>query len=113
MKILTGQEANMPRMWSIWKDDECAFVSTRFFTKEQLSICRNKLSELIGVCPYCGPNYSDIPNLLESVRGYDMAHGNPFPGKKALNILSSRLDFIVNRDIVHVYLDVHLDIPWE
>ena len=39
------------------------------------------MKELIGSCPYCGPNYSDIPNLLEAVRGYDMAHGNPFPGR--------------------------------
>ena len=32
------------------------------------------------VCPYCDPNYVDIPGLEEACRGYDAPMGNPNPG---------------------------------
>ena len=38
------------------------------------------MKQLIGKCPYCGPNYSDVPNFAESVKGYDLPLGNPYPG---------------------------------
>ena len=33
------------------------------------------------ICPYCDPNYIDIPGLEEACRGYDTPMGNPNPSK--------------------------------
>ena len=33
------------------------------------------------ICPYCDPNYVDIPGLEEACRGYDTPMGNPNPTK--------------------------------
>lgn len=31
----------------------------------------------LGKCPYCDPNYMDVPNLESAMKGYDLPMGNP------------------------------------
>ena len=38
------------------------------------------MQKLIGICPYCNPNWHDVPNLPEAMKGYDVPNGNPDPG---------------------------------
>ena len=38
------------------------------------------MQKLIGICPYCNPNWHDVPNLPEAMKGYDVPKGNPDPG---------------------------------
>ena len=35
------------------------------------------ISKLIGYCPYCDPNFIDIPNLQSAMKGYDLPMGDP------------------------------------
>ncbi len=38
-------------------------------------------SEDFGYCPYCDPNFSGVPGLAQALTGYDLAMGNPNPGR--------------------------------
>ena len=46
------------------------------------------MKELIAECPYCDPDWEDVPNSIEAMRGYDIALGNPDPGIKYSNDFS-------------------------
>ena len=35
------------------------------------------ISSLLGHCPYCDPNYMDVPNLQSAMKGYDLPMGDP------------------------------------
>ena len=35
------------------------------------------ISKLMGYCPYCDPNFIDIPNLQSAMKGYDLPMGDP------------------------------------
>lgn len=35
------------------------------------------LHDLRGACPYCNPNYVDVPNLQSAMKGYDLPMGDP------------------------------------
>ena len=39
-----------------------------------------EMKKLVGHCPYCDPNWNDVPNFPESMKGYDVPMGNPDPG---------------------------------
>ena len=41
----------------------------------------NAMKKLVANCPYCDPNWDDVPNLPEAMKGYDVPMGNPDPGK--------------------------------
>merc|ERR1712241_286895 len=34
----------------------------------------------MGYCPYCDPNFIDIPNLQSAMKGYDLPMGDPNRG---------------------------------
>ena len=38
------------------------------------------MKKFIAECPYCDPDWDDVPNLPEAMKGYDVAMGNPDPG---------------------------------
>ena len=61
------------------------------------------MQKLIGICPYCNPNWHDVPNLPEAMKGYDVPNGNPDPG------LFYFLNFNYNRK--NDYTDVISRIP--
>ena len=46
------------------------------------------ISSLMGYCPYCDPNYMDIPNLQSAMKGYDLPMGDP--NSKALLLKSNQ-----------------------
>lgn len=33
--------------------------------------------DLFAQCPYCDPNYVDVPNLQSAMQGYDLPMGDP------------------------------------
>ena len=33
--------------------------------------------DLFAQCPYCDPNYIDVPNLQSAMKGYDLPMGDP------------------------------------
>ncbi len=35
------------------------------------------LEDVLGQCPYCDPNYIDIPNLQSALKGYNLPMGDP------------------------------------
>ena len=40
----------------------------------------NAMKKLVANCPYCDPNWHDVPNFPEAMKGYDVPMGNPDPG---------------------------------
>jgi hypothetical protein len=40
----------------------------------------NAMKKLVADCPYCDPNWDDVPNFPEAMKGYDVPMGNPDPG---------------------------------
>ena len=38
------------------------------------------MKKLIAECPYCDPDWDDVPNLPEAMKGYDVPMGYPDPG---------------------------------
>ena len=38
------------------------------------------MKKFIAECPYCDPDWDDVPNLPEAMKGYDVAMGNPDSG---------------------------------
>ena len=34
-------------------------------------------TDIGGSCPYCDPNYMDVPNLQSAMKGYDVPMGDP------------------------------------
>ena len=49
------------------------------------------MKKLIGECPYCDPDWDDVPNLPEAMKGYDVAMGNPDSGNSINLNLKKRL----------------------
>ena len=41
---------------------------------------KKAMKEMIAECPYCNPNWNDVPNFPEAMKGYDVPMGNPDPG---------------------------------
>jgi hypothetical protein len=47
--------------------------SNETVTIEELEV----LDEIFGICPYCDPNYIDVPNMQSAMKGYDLPMGDP------------------------------------
>ena len=49
-------------------------------TEEEVPVFMKEMeliSSLLGHCPYCDPNYMDVPNLQSAMKGYDLPMGDP------------------------------------
>ena len=41
-------------------------------------------------CPYCDPNYIDVPNMQSAMQGYDLPMGDPNCNARAMHHMVSR-----------------------
>ena len=41
---------------------------------------KKAMKKLVVECPYCDPDWYDVPNFPEAMKGYDLPMGNPDPG---------------------------------
>ena len=53
---------------------------------------KKAMKKLVAECPYCDPDWYDVPNFPEAMKGYDLPMGNPDPGINVIsNIISCKV----------------------
>ena len=78
---------------------------------------KNAMKKLVGECPYCDPDWDDVPNLPEAMKGYEVPLGNPDPGnyinetRFIFNLYRALFMFMIC-DRRHFYYIYHLK-AWE
>ena len=53
------------------------FFSMILMAMHLQAIRGKKGKNILGYCPYCDPNYVDVPNLQSAMQGYDLPMGDP------------------------------------